>query len=573
MKLDPGAKIAGVLAPLFAIRGENDLGVGDTSALKEVVSWAAELGLGFVQMLPVNETGSDHSPYNAVSSVAIEPSTISLHPDHLPEVSRESHEFALAKAESWLAGPVCYAEGKALKMSLLADAFKVFLKLPAGSSRRRELRKFCQDESEWLEAYGFYKSLQDHLQLNEVFEFWPEEVRSLTSASSWLEGQPPAVRRWFANRRQFYCYIQFVAHGQWRAVRQEAARHGVALVGDVPVGVSRFSCDVWAEPHLFDLTRSSGAPPEKVFQADPFTEQWGQNWGFPLYDWFAMSKDNFRWWRRRLQSMRGIFDFIRVDHALGFFRIYSFPWRPERNAEFTGISPEAASAKTGGPLPGFMERDDSTPENREKNRRHGLTLFRILAEETGPHFLLAEDLGEVPPYVRPVLAELEIPGFKIPQWETEPDGSFTAGKDYPRLSISTYATHDHPPLRSQWEELCQRAPTSEAGRQELRHWCRFAGLKDDPLPTAWSAEVHAALMSALFQSNSWLVAYSINDLFATTDRFNVPGSVGGANWTARLAEPVKVWNRKWQLEIGLIRSTIENSRSDSGPARTTPSIP
>ena len=113
-------------------------------------------------------------------------------------------------------------------------------------------------------------------------------------------------------------------------------------MGDIPVGVSIYSADVWAEPEIFDKSRSSGAPPEKVFKSDPFTEHWGQNWGFPLYNWQAMSRDNFAWWRRRLRASREVFHLLRVDHALGFFRIWNFPWRPQENERFTFLSPEQA---------------------------------------------------------------------------------------------------------------------------------------------------------------------------------------------------------------------------------------
>ena len=144
-----------------------------------------------------------------------------------------------------------------------------------------------------------------------------------------------------------------------------------------------------------------------------------------------------------------IFHLLRVDHALGFFRIYSFPWPPSDNAKFTDLAPEQAIKLTGGELPRFMDRDDSNEENREYNRRHGEKLFKMMLEEIGPHRLIAEDLGEVSPYVRPTLQQLEIPGFKIPAWERNWD-RLIPGKDYQRLSLATFATHDHPPVKSHW---------------------------------------------------------------------------------------------------------------------------
>jgi 4-alpha-glucanotransferase len=342
----------------------------------------------------------------------------------------------------------------------------------------------------------------------------------------------------------------------------------VFLVGDVPVGVSIYSEDVWAQPHLFDLQRSCGAPPEKVFQSDPFTMQWGQNWGFPLYDWFAMSKDNFLWWRRRLRSLREIFSILRVDHALGFFRIYSFPWRPERNEEFTNLSADEARERTGGLLPGFVPHEDDTPEHMEANRVHGETLLGILAEETGREGLIAEDLGEVPPYVRPTLARMGLAGFKIPQWETEPDGFLTPGAAYPRVSITTYATHDHPPLCHIWDDLVTRSQGSpgsqpdSSAKRELRALVLFCGGN----PDAWENhrfdfQVLRLLLGGLWQSNSWLAAANINDLFGTPDRFNVPGTSSSQNWSARLQAPVHSWNTVHSAAIAAWKSTVVTQRS------------
>ena len=150
-------------------------------------------------------------------------------------------------------------------------------------------------------------------------------------------------------------------------------------MGDIPVGVSRHSADVWGDPDIFDLKHSSGAPPEKAFKADPFTAKWGQNWGFPLYNWERMAQDNYAWWRRRSRLLMSIFHLLRVDHALGFFRIYGFPWPPSENSRFVDLAPEQVMEITGGELPRFMDRDDSNDENCEYNRQHGERLFKMLA--------------------------------------------------------------------------------------------------------------------------------------------------------------------------------------------------
>lgn len=540
--LSPDQRIAGVLAPVFALRGSQDLGVGDTLALREFATWAAGRGLRVVQILPVNESGADNSPYNIISSMALDPTTIATFPDELPDLRRADFKRITADFDlaALRAGSVRYAEVKKLKRALLEAAFATFEER-ADDDRLTEFAEFIMEHDEWLAPYALYRALVTFHDESEVFDHWPEEQRTRDAATAWLESLPAAERAHLDRLAEFHRYVQWIAFSQWREARAHCEALGVSLMGDVPVGVSIYSADVWAEPGIFDLTRSSGAPPEKVFKSDPFTEKWGQNWGFPLYDWQAMSRDNFAWWRRRLRAMTDMFDLIRVDHALGFFRIYSFPWPPQRNAEFLDLNEEQAKALTGGRLPGFVPRDDSTPGNEEQNRRHGEVLFKIMLEEIAAPRLIAEDLGTVAPYVRPVLEQLEIPGFKIPQWERPYDGApnLTPGSTYPRLSLATYATHDHPPVHTFWNAwfaLTQSPVEWEArhAREEMNALLAFCGEPPLAQPHAFDAAIHAATMRGLMATNSWLAIPMITDILGTEDRFNVPGAIGDQNWTARL---------------------------------------
>lgn len=560
--LNPDQRIAGVLAPVFALRGSQDLGVGDTLALREFVEWAAKHGLRIVQILPVNEAGSDNSPYNIISSMALDPVTIATFPGELPDLRKADFKRITAgfDLDALRAGPVRYAEVKKLKRALLEAAFATFCE-EADEERHSACDDFNRQHEEWLAPYALYRALVTTHDESEVFSLWPEPQRSLPSAQAWLESLPDAESAPIRRLVHFHRYVQWIAFSQWRDVRDRGESLGVSLMGDVPVGVSIYSCDVWSEPHQFDLTRSSGAPPEKVFKSDPFTEKWGQNWGFPLYDWFAMSKDNFAWWRRRLQAMAGMFDLIRVDHALGFFRIYSFPWRPEQNEEFLPLSEEEAKEKTGGRLPCFMPRDDESPENRERNRVHGEVLFKIMLEEIAAPRLVAEDLGTVAPYVRPVLEELRIPGFKIPQWEHEPGCPLTAGKDYPRLSLATYATHDHAPVHTFWNAWFALTQSPDAGaaahaEHEMNELLNFCGAPPFEKPRPFDATVHELTMRGLMDSNSWLAIPMITDILGTEDRYNVPGAIGDQNWTARLNLPAEALGREFGPQLKLLRQIL-----------------
>jgi 4-alpha-glucanotransferase len=562
--LSPDNKIAGILTPVSAIRGENDIGIGDTESLVELAGWAAKKGFGLIQILPVNETGADHSPYNILSSIAYEPSTLSINPKWLPDIDAQEFKKITKKhnADALRSGPVRYAAVKEMKREALRLGFANLRSGKSGGSRTRAFEKFVSDEEEWIADYALFRALSVWNGGDEVVSNWPEEHRSPSAAREWKASLDKKRRDRLSEEEAFFGYVQWIAMTQWRAVRAAFDKLGIALMGDIPVGVSIYSADVWSEPGIFDVTRSSGAPPEKIFKSDPFTENWGQNWGFPLYNWQAMSRDNFRWWRRRLEASRAVFHLLRVDHALGFFRIWNFPWRPEENARFTYLTPEQAKALTGGRLPGFAERDDSTPENREYNRRQGDMLFRVLLEETGPHRLIAEDLGEMSPYVRPTLESLEIPGFKIPMWERGGDGTMIPAADYHRLSLATFATHDHPPIRKFWEDWddeSKKPATRAKAVKEMREVMDFCGAREVVVPQSFTPEVHEAFIRGLFDSNSWLAVHQITDLFGLSERFNVPGAIGDQNWTTRVEGELSDWDHLYKPQLLMISLALQTS--------------
>jgi 4-alpha-glucanotransferase len=561
LDLNPDKKLAGVLAPVFALRGKGDLGVGDTEAVKELISWSARQGLRVVQVLPINETGSDSSPYNLLSAMAIEPSTLAVTPEVLPDLKPEDFAAITARYDLVVlkAGSVLYARVKQLKRELLYAAFKNFRSRSADKDRVKAFARFEQENAEWLPDYSLHRALVSWHGESEVSGAWPQEHRSPQEARRWLENLPPADKRQVRDLMRFHAYVQWIAYTQWRGVREHAERENVSLMGDVPVGVSLYSTDVWRDPEIFDLARSSGAPPEKVFKSDPFTEKWGQNWGFPLYHWEKMARDNYAWWRRRLRLLMSIFHLLRVDHALGFFRIYSFPWRPEENARFTDLTPDEARAITGGELPHFVDCDDETEEHREHNRLHGETLFKMLVEEIGAHRLIAEDLGEVAPYVRPTLEALQIPGFKIPQWERRWD-RLIPGDEYQRLSLATYATHDHAPVKTYWNTLndaahSESAQVRDAAIHSMWELVNFCGRPDYKLPQPFSPELHQLLLRGLFASNSWLAVNMITDIFGSEERFNVPGSAGDSNWTQRMA-PIADWDAQQNASLSALRQVL-----------------
>ena len=563
MNLSPEKKIAGVLVPLFALRGENDLGIGDLGALREFIDWIAEIGFTLVQLLPINETGADNSPYNAISSMAIEPTTLHLAPGSPEDLTRNDFEDSLSEIDlaGLRRGRVKYRQVKKLKQRILEKAFANF-SARADEKRQSEFERFCQEESSWLRDYALFRVLVEDQNGNAAWDQWPPQHQTIESARNWLRDLPQDKQAALTRRRDFFCYVQWIAHQQWRSIKAHAEQRGVALMGDIPFGVSYYSADVFSRPDEFLLDWVGGAPPEPLFKDDAFTQKWGQNWGIPLYRWSAMRANNFQWWCERVRATRRIFHLFRIDHVQGFYRVYAFPWRPARNGEFLPLDQHQMLERTRGRAPQFIPRDDDTPENREANGREGEEYLRVVLEEAGAARVVGEDLGVVPEYVRPNLRYLGIGGFKIPQWEVR-DGMISPGERYERLSVATCATHDHEPIRAFWEEAL-KLPGSETGQQAsatLEKIALFAGLNSKIDQLDYEKDFYPAVMDALFRCNSWIAVVMVTDLLARKYRFNVPGTKANLNWTRRIQRSIAKLrsSRKERKRMHLIRELLVNT--------------
>lgn len=531
------SRFAGVLAPVFSLRRGGDLGIGDIAALRQLIDWAKEAGLDFIQLLPITETGPDHSPYKAISSVALDPLYLDLSPGVLGELSEADIDEAVGGEDvlSLRGARVDYGAVRRVKGALLRRAFDRFWAHARGGAGRADFEKFRRDEAAWLEDYTLFRWLMELADGSPAWDQWPSDFNTPEAAREFLARQQESDPAGTEQALAFRAWVQWVAFNQWRRLRAYADQRRVRLIGDVPIGVSYHSADAFFRPEIFQLDWSGGSPPETAFREDPFACRWGQNWGVPLYDWDAMEKDEFTWWRQRIRKTTEVFHVFRVDHILGFYRQYAFPWRPEFNDQFLDLEDEQASRRTGGRLPRFFPHEDETPQGREANLRHGDHLISMVQKAAAPAEVVGEDLGTVPPYVRPHLLERGIPGFKIPQWEEK--------GDFPECSFATYATHDLPPVRAILSQLRERLENADPDdlRQALVEWgrlARFAGI-DAEQPPPYSDALKWRLLEALFACPSRYVAVLITDLFGLRDRFNTPGTTGGDNWRVRLPWSVR----------------------------------
>jgi 4-alpha-glucanotransferase len=299
-------RAAGVALPVFSLRTEKSFGVGEFKDLKLLVDWCVNVGLKLIQILPVNDTmatgtWTDSYPYAAISAFALHPQYLNLErvatgPNKKLLAGLESERQRLNALEA-----IDYEAVMAAKMGFLK---RVFPSQKEKTFKSNEYKAFFKQNEKWLMEYAAFCHFRDEYGTAD-FTMWPRNQDS----------QSAVMKREDA---EFYLFLQFHLHQQLRDAVEYAHQHGVILKGDLPIGVYRYSADTWQAPFLYHMDVQAGAPP------DPFAEK-GQNWGFPTYNWPVMEKGSFWWWKMRFTQMGEYFDAFRIDHILGFFRIWSTP--------------------------------------------------------------------------------------------------------------------------------------------------------------------------------------------------------------------------------------------------------
>ena len=308
-------RVAGVAVPIFSLRSEGSFGVGDFGDLKLMIDWAVATHQTAVQVLPINDTTitntwQDSYPYNSISIYAFHPQYVDLR--QLPALKDEQKAAAYEAKRKELNAltQIDYEAVNQAKRAYLHDLFEQEGKKALATSG---FKAFFENNEEWLRPYAAFSILRDQFNTPD-FSKWPQykvykkkEIDALTDKKS---------ERY--HEIAYYYYIQYILHTQLLAASAYAREKNVILKGDIPIGISRASVESWVEPFYFNMNGSAGAPP------DPFSAN-GQNWGFPTYNWDKMQQDGLRWWIKRFRKMQEYFSAYRIDHILGFFRIWEIP--------------------------------------------------------------------------------------------------------------------------------------------------------------------------------------------------------------------------------------------------------
>ena len=319
-------KCAGTVIPVFSLRSEGSFGVGDFGDLKKMVDWAALTEQKAIQILPINDTNITHTwtdsyPYNSISIYALHPQYTDLR--QLPELKDAARRnyYEQLRMELNALPQIDYERVNNAKMAYLGELFaQEWNKV----KRTKAYKQFFEQNQEWLVPYAEFSVKRDEEYIRNVGvkECRSEGVQALPSESS-NSSTRQLVNSSTENNNSlttpdFWYYVQFNLDAQMRAAHEYARSKQVLLKGDIPIGISRDGVEAWVEPRYFNMNGQAGAPP------DAFSVN-GQNWGFPTYNWDVMLEDGCSWWVRRFRKMAEYFDAYRIDHVLGFFRIWEIP--------------------------------------------------------------------------------------------------------------------------------------------------------------------------------------------------------------------------------------------------------
>jgi len=520
----PRRRRAGVLIPLFSVRTKAGWGLGEIPDMVAMATWAARAGIRVVQMLPVCAvSGGETSPYSAATAFAIDPVYLGL--DACEDFVAAGGRAALSKADRQLldeldaAATVPWSRLRPLKERGMRLAFAQFRSQEwrRRSKRARQLTQFREENHDWIDDWALFAVL--HRQFDMHWREWPAEL---------ADRHPGALARAAKEHAEeilFVIWQQWQLDEQWRVARGQATEIGVDLMGDLPFVVAEDSADVWKERNLFRLGLHVGAPPDALCAE-------GQDWGLPLFDWRAMEKTDFAWMRRRAERVGRLFGLYRVDHVIGMYRTYY------RSAD--------------GKKTGF------SPSDEEAQIRLGETLLGIM-DEYGE--VIAEDLGMVPEFLRPSLARLALPGYRVLRWEKDDlwrDGRmqqfFRDPAKWPGISVATSGTHDTETQAVWYDSLSP---------EQRGYLARIPGLEHLDANRGFDEGVRDALLRVLYGSASDLCLVPFQDLMGTREQVNVPGSVNERNWTYRMAMDVDVLCADQATSERLLRLAKDSGRIEA----------
>ena len=560
-------KGAGTVIPIFSLRSEGSFGVGDFGDLKQMVDWCAKTKQRVLQVLPINDTNmtytwQDSYPYNSISIYALHPQYTDFRQlPALKDPERKAYFDALQQELNAMP-QIDYERMNNAKLEYLRE---LYAQEGSKTLKSTAFKQFFEQNKAWLVPYAAFCHYRD-LYGTATFSEWPDHKTFTEKEREAMSKSTTKIYKEVA----FWYYVQFNLDQQMRAAHAYARKNKVILKGDIPIGISRDGVEAWVEPKYFNLNGQAGAPPD-AFSAD------GQNWGFPTYDWDTMLADGCSWWVRRFRKMAEYFDAYRIDHVLGFFRIWEIPV-PEKSGLMGQFSPALGLSREEIEAYGVQFNDGLFLVDHKRNDRWHPRIavqyqeaYNQLNEDQKYHFnqlyndyfyrrnnqfwyteamkklpkltqatrmlVCAEDLGMVPDCVPWVMNELRILSLEIQSMPKDPTTRFGHLSRNPYRSVDTISTHDMPTLRQWWDE-------DEERTQSYFNTMLFrGGPAPHPLPD-WLAK---DIVSRHLTSPSMLCLLSFQDWMSIDEGLRLPDE--NAERINIPANPRHYWRYRMHLTI------------------------
>ena len=555
-------KGAGTVIPVFSLRSEGSFGVGDFGDLKMMIDWCDKTKQRVLQILPINDTNITHTwqdsyPYNSISIYALHPQYTDFR--QLPAIKDEAKRktYEQLRQELNALPQIDYERMFAAKMDYLKD---LFAQEWTTVKRRASYKQFFEQNKEWLIPYAAFCYFRD-LYGTAEFSKWPKVATVQSTQKASFKGK---------SQLEFWYYVQYNLDAQMHAAHEHARAHHVILKGDIPIGICRDGVEAWVEPKYFNLNGQAGAPP------DPFSAD-GQNWGFPTYNWDEMLKDGCSWWVRRFRKMAEFFDAYRIDHVLGFFRIWEIPV-PEKSGLMGQFAPALGMSREEIEAYGVEFSDGLFLVDHKRNDRWHPRIavqyqeaYTQLSDEQKYYFnrlyndyfyrrnnqfwyteamkklprltqatrmlVCAEDLGMVPDCVPWVMNELRILSLEIQSMPKDDTVRFGHLSRNPYRSVDTISTHDMPTLRQWWDE------DEERTQDYFNSMLHRGDAAPHPLP-GWLAK---DIVSRHLTSPSMLCLLSLQDWLSIDERLRLPDQ--NAERINIPANPRHYWRYRMHLTI------------------------
>ena len=560
-------KGAGTVIPIFSLRSEGSFGVGDFGDLQKMIDWCAKTRQRVLQVLPINDTNmtytwQDSYPYNSISIYALHPQYTDFRQlPPLKDKERKAYYETLQKELNALP-QIDYERMNNAKLAYLRE---LFAQEGSKMMKTEAFKTFFEQNKDWLVPYAAFCHYRD-MYGTASFTEWPDHKTFTEKERESMSKTTTKIYKEVA----FWYFVQFNLDQQMRAAHAYARKQRVILKGDIPIGISRDGVEAWVEPKYFNLNGQAGAPPD-AFSAD------GQNWGFPTYNWDVMLADGCQWWVRRFRKMAEYFDAYRIDHVLGFFRIWEIPM-PHKSGLMGQFSPALGMSVEEIAAYGVEFNEGLfLVDHKRSDRWHPRIAVQYqeaytqLSEDQKYHFnqlyndyfyrrnnqfwyteamkklpkltqatrmlVCAEDLGMVPDCVPWVMNELRILSLEIQSMPKDPTTRFGHLSRNPYRSVDTISTHDMATLRQWWDE------DEERTQNYFNTMLYRGGPAPHPLPD-WLAK---DIVSRHLTSPSMLCLISFQDWLSIDEKLRLPDA--NAERINIPANPRHYWRYRMHLTI------------------------